>query len=109
MQDEDGPDQPTDDAAAAGVEQFQKAALDAVRAARAMLDAAESVIKDPAALDSVVRTMTTMARSAGETVVGFAANASNAARAASGTDDRPEPRRDDGDEPDGGFERIRVD
>lgn len=101
VHDEDGSDDPVTDPAAAAVDQLQKAALEAVRAARAMLDAAESVLEDPAALDSVVRTMTTMARSAGETVAGFAATATAAARGAS---------PDDGDDEAGeGFERIRVD
>lgn len=100
MHDEDGSDDPVTDPAAAALDQFQKAALDAVRAARAMLDAAESAILDPAALDSVVRTMATMARSAGETVAGFAANATDAARGS--------PPDDPDDEAGGGFERIRV-
>ena len=104
---DEGTEEPLTDAAAAGVEQFQKAALDAVRAARAMLDAAESVIKDPAALDSVVRTMATLARSAGETVVGFAAGASGAGRAAD--PDGDEAGGGSADDPDTGFERIRVD
>lgn len=93
------------DGTADGVEQFQRAALDAVKAARAMLDAAESVIKDPAALDSVVRTMTSFARQAGATVAGFAADAGAAARGPSPTDPGDGPRDDD----DGGYERIRVD
>lgn len=82
------------------MDQFQKAALDAVRAARALLDAAESLIKDPAAIESMVQTVTHLARSAGESVVGFAAGARDAAAG----DDTPP-----GDEPDGGYERIHVD
>lgn len=80
--------------------QLQTAALEAVRAARALLDAAESVIKDPAAVESMVETVSHLARSAGETVVGFAAGARDAATS------EPVPP-DDG--PDGGYERIRVD
>lgn len=57
----------------AAAEQFRQAALEAVRAARAMLDAAEAVIRDPSTLDSVVRTVAGVARTATETVSGFAA------------------------------------
>ncbi|MGK2930849.1 MAG: hypothetical protein ACSLFO_14890 [Acidimicrobiales bacterium] len=86
------------------MDQFQKAALDAVRAARALLDAAESLIKDPAAIESMVQTVTHLARSAGETVVGFAAGARDAV-AEDGT-----PSGDDPDGgPDRGYERIHVD
>lgn len=82
------------------MDQLQAAALDAVRAARALLDAAESVIKDPAAIESMVETVTHLARSAGETVVGFAAGARDATTGDPGAPD---------DEADGGYERIRVD
>lgn len=61
----------------AAAEQFRQAALEAVRAARAMLDAAEAVIRDPSTLDSVVRTVAGVARTATETVSGFAAGASS--------------------------------
>lgn len=47
------PDEP-EDAASAGAAAFQQAALEAVRAARAMLDAAEAMIREPGALESVV-------------------------------------------------------
>ncbi len=107
MQDDDR-DQQRDDPGVAdplgpGVEQFQRAALDAVRAMRAMLDAAESVLADPAALESVVHTFTSLAKSAGETVVGFAAGAGRHGPVP-GTDGASPD--DGGDE---GFERIPVD
>lgn len=103
MYDEDGADQSIGD----GVEQFQRAALDAVRATRAMLDAVETVIQDPRALDSVVRTMTSFVRAAGETVVGFASGSNHAPGAAWESGGAPEPRTDDGHHH--GFERIQVD
>ena len=106
MPDHERQDQNSDPADATGfgpgVEQFQRAALDAVRAMRAMLDAAESVLADPDALESVVHTVTSMAKSAGETVVGFAAGAARAAGQADAGDKRPE------DEGGGGFHRIDV-
>lgn len=89
-----------DEQATDPMNQLQTAALEAVRAARALLDAAESVIKDPAAIESMVGTVTDLARSAGETVVGFAAGAREA------TAEQPSPPDD---ESDGGFERIHVD
>lgn len=84
--------------AGAAVEQFQRAALDAVRAARALLDAAESVIQEPAAIEAMVKTVTSVARSASEAVVGFAA--------AAGGDYTDHTDDDDGG-PDG-FENIPV-
>jgi hypothetical protein len=90
-----------DDPLQAGLEQFQRAALEAIRAGRAMLDAAESVVQDPRAAEALVRTVTDVARTATETGAGFAGRA------------RPAPRGDDEhppeDEPGDGFERIRVD
>jgi hypothetical protein len=94
-----------------GAEQFQRAALDAVRAARAMLDAAEKVLADPAALESVVRVAAGMARNATETVAGFASAAAASARRG---DTAQDPAGGSPDEPDqdgehGGFETIRID
>jgi len=83
----------------AGLEQFQRAALEAIRAGRAMLDAAESMVQDPRAAESLVRTVTDVARTAGEAVAGFAARA----RTDGGHDD---DGRDDPD--DGGVQRIPV-
>jgi cytochrome c5 len=88
-----------------GFEELQRAALEAVRAARAVLDAAESIVRDPAALESIVHSVTSVARSAGEVVIGFASGAAHAA----GSDGAPPTGRDRDDGPDGGFERIRVD
>ena len=92
-------DDPTRDPAdlgSAAVEQFQRAALDAVKAARALLDAAESVIQEPAAIEAMVKTVTTVAKSASEVVAGFAAggNATSSDQDDGGAD---------------GFEHIRVD
>lgn len=103
--DDDMPDgELPEDAAESGspgpaIEQFQRAALDAVRAARALLDAAESVIQEPAAIDAMVKTVTSVARSATEAVAGFAAGV--VTPNAAGSDD-------DGDD-EGGFEHISVD
>ena len=88
-------------AGGAAVEQFQRAALDAVRSARALLDAAESVIQEPAAIEAMVNTVSSMARSATEAVAGFAA-AAGGAGGSTGADS-------DEDEPSGGFEHISVD
>lgn len=95
----------TTDPVQVGLEQFQRAALEAIRAGRAMLDAAESVIRDPNAAEAVVRTVGAAARTATETVAGFAAGRWNPPGGANDAD----PGGDDGDDPpDGGFERISV-
>lgn len=103
-----GPGTAGADAVQAGIEQFQRAALEAIRAGRAMLDAAESVLQDPGAAESVVRSVGSVARTATEAVAGFAAGRWNPPRAepeepagAAGADEDPDP-------PDG-FERITVD
>lgn len=84
-----------------GVEHLQQAALEAVRAARAMLDAAESAIRDPAALESVIRAAAGVARSATETVAGFAAGGRDpVADEGTGRDDDPGA--------DGGYHDIAV-
>lgn len=89
----------------AGLEQFRRAALEAIRAGRAMLDAAEAVVRDPHAADAVIRTVGSVARTATEAVAGFAAGRS-------GHGDEPgadEPGRSGpGDPPDDGLERISV-
>ncbi len=84
----------------AAVEQFQRAALDAVRAARALLDAAESVIQEPAAIEAMVKTVVSVAKSASDVVAGFAPSPPDAA------DDDGDGGPDDG--PDDGFEHISV-
>ena len=94
-----------------GAEQFQRAALDAVRAARALLDAAEKVLADPAALDSVVRAAAGMARNATETVAGFASAAASSGRRDDNAPGNAPDTGSGGDEPGqhGGFESIRID
>ena len=86
-----------------GIEQFQRAALEAIRAGRAMLDAAESVLQDPKAAESVVRSVGSVVRTATEAVAGFAPGR--------GSTGQPEADRDDGEEPErpDGFERITID
>ncbi len=91
----------TADPLGAGLEQFQRAALDAVQAARAVLDAAESVIREPAAIEALVNTVTAMARTATESVAGLAAGMT-----ASGATKEPGEVPDDGP---AGYERISVD
>ena len=108
-------DSAASDALGPGVEQFQRAALDAVRAMRGLLDAAESVLADPAALESVVQSVASLARTAGEAVVGFAAGRAPTAPGGAATSDDPtsdDATSDDAtsdDDSDGGFQRIRVD
>ena len=99
-----------------GAEQFQRAALDAGRAARALLDAAEKVLADPAALDSVVRAAAGMARNATDTVAGFASAAASSTRRAADTpsdaaaDTAPDTGpAGDGPAEHGGCESIRID
>lgn len=102
--DDPGSDQPGD-AVQAGLEQFQRAALDAVRAARTMLEAAESVLQEPAAAKVIADTVTAFARTATETVAGFAAGTWPPERPGGGSDG--DAGHDDG--PDEGVERIPVD
>lgn len=95
-----------------GVEAFQQVALEAVRAARAMLDAAESMIRDPATLESVISTVAGVARSATGAVVDFTtAAAPDSRRGADPSDGEVDPddpaEPDDPDEP-GGYESIPV-
>lgn len=87
-------------AGGAAVEQFQRAALDAVRAARALLDAAESVIQEPAAIEAMVDTVSSVARTATEAVAGFAAG---------GMTGSPGRTSENDDDPPSGFEHISVD
>lgn len=88
----------------AGLEQFQRAALEAIRAGRAMLDAAEAIVQDPNAADTVVRTVGGVARMATEAVAGFAAGGHRCDDAGGRSTDRSEGE----DPPDDGFERISV-
>jgi hypothetical protein len=102
-----------DDAAATGpdpmqvgIEQFQRAALEAIRAGRAMLDAAESVLQDPKAAESVIRSVGSVARTASEAVSGFTAGRWSTGQPAA--DQADEGGGDDPEPPDG-FERITID
>lgn len=97
---------PPDDPLQVGLEQFQRAALEAIRAGRAMLDAAETMLQDPRAAETLVRSVTDVARTATETVAGFAARGwpARSDRGGDGDDGGPD---DDGSA--GGFERISVD
>lgn len=90
----------------AAAEQFRQAALEAVRAARAMLDAAETVIRDPATLETVVRTVAGVARTATETVSGFAAAA--ASGHARRDDDQPTRDASDPTDDDDGYHDITI-
>jgi hypothetical protein len=98
-----GPDGDAADPVQTGIDQFQRAALEAIRAGRAMLDAAESILEDPAAAEAVVRSVGTVARNATEAVAGFATGRWPTPRATPGA----EPDDPDEDRPDG-FERISV-
>ena len=93
---EDDATRDTADLGSAAVEQFQRAALDAVKAARALLDAAESVIQEPAAIEAMVKTVSSVAKSASDVVAGFASGAGAPSSA-------PDDAGSDG------FEHIRVD
>lgn len=52
----------TDDRAAEGLEHLQRAAIEMIAAARAFLDVAEDLVKDPAAASTIVQTAAAMGR-----------------------------------------------
>lgn len=52
----------TDDRAAEGLEHLQKAAIEVIAAARAFLDVAEDLVRDPAAASTVVQTAAALGR-----------------------------------------------
>ncbi len=54
-----------DDRVAAGIEHLQAAATEMISAARALLDVAEDVVRDPDRLASLVETFGDLARGAG--------------------------------------------
>ena len=54
----------TDDLAKAGLEHLQAAAREAIQAARALLDVAERVVEDPAAVQAAVGSLSAVARAA---------------------------------------------
>lgn len=95
-------------AVAPGMEQFQRAALDAVRAARSMLDAAEAVLADPKSQQLVLDSIAALGRVGADAIGGLlgGAAAPQAPRAANAADDVDDGAGDgDGDD---GFERITV-
>lgn len=104
-----GPEGSAADPVQAGIQQFQRAALEAIRAGRAMLDAAESVLQDPDAAESVVRSVGAVARNATEAVAGFAAGRWSSAAAPSPSADADAGAGDEDEGPPDGFERISVD
>lgn len=80
-----------DDHARAGMEHLQAAAREMIQATRSFLDAAEDLVDDPAAVQSIVGTIASVAQAA-------------AARLrADGSTSTPE-----GDDDDGRVQRIRV-
>jgi hypothetical protein len=59
-----GAEQGTDDLAKAGLEHLQAAAREAIQAARTLLDVAERVVDDPAAVQAAVASIGTIAQGA---------------------------------------------
>jgi hypothetical protein len=59
-----GAEQGTDDLARAGLEHLQAAAREAIQAARTLLDVAERVVDDPAAVQAAVTSIGTLAQAA---------------------------------------------
>lgn len=86
---------------------FQRAALDALAAARALLDATEAVIRRPDALEQVVTTVNGVARLAADAASRLVADATAATSgtggASSASDDEPGPSGS------GGFRSIPLD
>lgn len=98
----------TDDPVQAGLEQFQRAALDAVRAARSMLEAAEAVLQDPEAARVVADTVSSFARNATETVADFAGTWVSQHDRRTATPEGREEEDPDDDGPEPGVEHIPV-
>lgn len=82
-----------DDKVQEGLEHLQAAAREMIRATRSLLDAAEELVDDPKAVQSLVGTFASVAQAA-------------AARFRPGP--APASRGDDGDDDDGHVQRIRV-
>jgi len=84
-----------DELARAGLEHLQTAAREVIQATRSLLDAAEELVDDPAAVQQAVATLAGLAQAA-------------AGRLRTPAD----PARGDGvgddDEPDSGVQRIRI-
>lgn len=114
MRDSDEPDDSAADAgddhatgagqAPSSVEQLQRAALEAVQAARAVLDVAESMIREPAAVEALVNTVSAMARTATESFAGFAAGMTPTETRRPDSTDSADPDTDEGT-----YHRIDVD
>lgn len=69
----DAPDERGEPGADDPIEQLQRAALEAIRTGRMILDAAEAIVQDPRTVELLLRTVTDLARAAGETVATVAA------------------------------------
>jgi len=83
-----------DDPARSGMEHLQAAAREVIQATRSLLDAAEELVDDPAAVQNLVGTLTSLAQAAAGRL------RPEASSSPGGPDD------DDGD--DGRVHRIRV-
>lgn len=83
------------DHARAGVEHLQEAAREMIRATRSLLDAAEQLVDDPVAVQSVVGTLASVAQAA-------------VARLSTDGFARRDDPDDRGGDDDGSVERIKV-
>ena len=92
-----------------GVEQLQRAALEAVQAARAVLDVAESMIREPAAVEALINTVSAMARTATESFSGFASGMAANWQAPHETHETHDPHDPDAEPDDGTYHRIDLD
>lgn len=92
------------------MEQFQRAALEAVRAARSMLDAAEAVLADPKGQQMVIDSLSAIGRVGAEAVGGLLHNAASMTRPSGGPSkaDASSAGPHDADDGDDGVERITV-
>jgi hypothetical protein len=88
--------------ASSGLEHLQAAAREAIQAARAMLDVAEQVVEDPAAVQAAVGAIGSMVQSA----VARVQSAGSGAASGAGSDRARVD--DDDDDDDGRVERIEV-
>lgn len=85
-----------DDHAREGMEHLQAAAREVIKATRSLLDAAEEMVDDPAAVQSLVGTIASVAQAAAGRL-----RANGAGRSSSSSSD-------DDDDDDGRVQRIRV-
>lgn len=91
-----------------GVEQLQRAALEAVHAARAVLDVAESMIREPAAVEAMINTVSAMARTATESFSGFASGMAANRTPRDAASEHDEAHGSDDDPDDGTYQRIDL-